>query len=77
MIADSKEELHRMAQRLGLRRSYFQEHATLWHYDLTPRKRDEAIKLGAIPITRKQMAERLRATRLARLERCKLIRDLG
>ena len=41
------EELHRFAERLGLRRSYFQPHRLLPHYDLTPSKRALAVKLGA------------------------------
>lgn len=41
------EELHRMAERIGLRRSYFQDHYLLPHYDLTPRKRLLALTLGA------------------------------
>jgi Protein of unknown function (DUF4031) len=44
------QELHAFARRLGLKRSWFQDHhsnARLWHYDLTPGKRAAALKLGA------------------------------
>jgi hypothetical protein len=48
MLTDgSKEELHAFAAKLGLSRSSFQEHATLWHYDLVPSKRLLALRLGA------------------------------
>jgi hypothetical protein len=45
---------------IGLKRSYFQPHATLAHYDLTPSKRAAAIRLGAKEIT---TAERLQKER--------------
>jgi hypothetical protein len=46
---DSLEELHSFAQKIGLKKAYFQHHK-LWfpHYDLTPAKRVLAIKQGAI-----------------------------
>jgi Protein of unknown function (DUF4031) len=40
------EELHQMAQRLGLRRAWFQA-GRLPHYDLTPSKRRLAVRFGA------------------------------
>ncbi len=56
LTATSKEELHAFAARLGLRRSYFQSASTrLWHYDITKSKRAQAIRLGAVPITGRQM----------------------
>src|SRR6266498_739314 len=47
MTDGSKEELHAFAAKLGLSRASFQEHATLWHYDLVPSKRQLAVRLGA------------------------------
>jgi hypothetical protein len=47
MTADTLEELHEMAEKLGLRR-WFQNTGTP-HYDLCKSKRLKAIKLGAIP----------------------------
>jgi hypothetical protein len=49
MTADTLEELHAMAERLGLRK-WFQNKTTP-HYDLCKSKREEAIKLGAISET--------------------------
>jgi hypothetical protein len=54
LTADTQEELHEFAARLGLRRSYFQpgtpaggKPSPLWHYDLTAGKRAQALRLGA------------------------------
>ncbi len=43
------EDLHRFAERLGLRRAWFQAELTpqLGHYDLTPALRARAVELGA------------------------------
>ncbi len=42
------EELHIMAESLGLRRSYLQKENKLFpHYDIIPNKRSQAIRLGA------------------------------
>ena len=40
-------ELHDFAGKLGLRRDWFQPHPSHPHYDLTARKRDAAMRLGA------------------------------
>lgn len=44
---ESLEELHKLAQQIGLRRSWFQSNSVLPHYDLTASKRSKAIKAGA------------------------------
>jgi hypothetical protein len=46
MIADTVAELHAMADRLGLKRSWFQGD----HYDIAIRKRTLAIQYGAVSI---------------------------
>lgn len=49
--ADTADELHAFATRLGLKRSWFQSkpgRPEYDHYDLTRNKRDLALKLGAI-----------------------------
>ncbi len=50
MVAESEQELHEFAARLGLSRSWFQNkhrNPLLWHYDLTANKRKQALRLGA------------------------------
>lgn len=61
MWADTPEELHTMADKLGLKRSWYHG----GHYNLRARKRTFALGLGAVPGTRqdlkvflKQRAER-------------------
>jgi hypothetical protein len=60
LTADTAEELHAFAQRLGLKRTWFQagRHP---HYDVTEGKRNRALQLGAQPITWREAAERARA----------------
>ncbi len=43
-------ELHALAARIGLRRAWFQDKASGAHYDVTDRKRVQAIAAGAHPI---------------------------
>jgi hypothetical protein len=51
------EELHLFAERLGLRRSYFQNHASVPHYDLSPTKRRLALSLGAVSVDSKTLVK--------------------
>lgn len=52
LTADTDEELHEFAARLGLRREWAQhmddEMQTMHHYDVTESKRKQAVKLGAV-----------------------------
>lgn len=52
LMADTDEELHAFAARLGLKRAWAQYPGT-WksHYDVTTTKRAEAIRLGAVPLS--------------------------
>lgn len=54
LLADTAEELHTMAARVGVARKWFQANARIPHYDLCKSKRELAIKFGAVPVTRKQ-----------------------
>jgi len=62
MVADTADELEAMARRLGLKLAWRQS-GTLLHYDLTASKRTLAIELGAISISPRLMAERVREAR--------------
>jgi len=59
-------ELHALAERIGLRRAWFQDAASYPHYDVTDRKRDDAITAGAVPITWRQTAAVIRRARTNR-----------
>ncbi|WP_431050049.1 DUF4031 domain-containing protein [Xanthomonas oryzae] len=52
LMADSLDELHEFAQRLGLRRNWFQDRASGAHYDITDAKREMALRIGAVPLSR-------------------------
>jgi hypothetical protein len=66
LTADSTEELHAFAERLGLDRWLFhQQHGRPWkdHYDVPEAKRRQAVGHGARPVTRREAAEMLREKR--------------
>ncbi len=63
LFADSDEELQDFAQKLGLKRSWHQDHTALSHYDLTEGKRKQAVRLGAIEVSSRQMAEHIARAR--------------
>ena len=72
MQADTLDELHTMAARLGMRREWFQSKpGRPWHdhYDLTQARRERAIALGAEVITWRDTARRNRRWRQQYLER--------
>lgn len=48
LIADTLDELHEFADKLGLHREWFQPSVNLPHYDISQSKRKLAIELGAI-----------------------------
>ena len=59
------EALHAVAQRIGMRRAWFQNKRAAPHYDLTPSRRQAAIEAGAIPVDRRRAVEIWRARRAA------------
>ena len=65
MTADSESELHSFAARLGLGRAAYQGNyarPALRHYDLTPGKRGQALRLGAVEVdARAHMLARVNA----------------
>lgn len=66
MVADTLDELHAMADQLGLKRSWFQvSRGGMPHYDICQSKREQAIRFGAIEIDRRKMVELIRRNREA------------
>lgn len=53
LFADSAEELHVFAAKIGLRRSWFQVHPSVNHYDLVPPRREAAVAADAIELDRR------------------------
>ena len=54
MLADSLDELHAMASKIGLKREWFQPKSTP-HYDVSLTKRKQALEQGAQEIDRAQV----------------------
>ena len=68
LTADSQEELHEFAARLGLKRSWFQpgrpvggNPGPFWHYDVTAGKRAQAVRLGALEVSARDMPVLMRS----------------
>lgn len=59
MVADSLQELHQMADRIGVARRHFQQPpaARLPHYDICKAKRAAAVQLGALEVSSKRIVE--------------------
>ena len=53
MLADTEEELHEMAERIGMRRSWFQGD----HYDVSKSKRALAVAAGAREVTSREIVD--------------------
>lgn len=63
MFADSEEELHEFAAKLGLRREWFQNKKHFPHYDIVGSKFKLALELGAQEINlREYLKNKLRAS---------------
>ncbi len=62
MLADTVQELHEMADKLHLQRSWFQCHSTP-HYDICKAKRKLAIQFGAVEADRKTVVGLIRSYR--------------
>lgn len=70
LIADTNEELHEFAAKLGMRRAWFQTDGDP-HYDLTASKRAAAVRLGAVELEDRPFHEKLKAWREAAVARLK------
>ena len=66
LIADSEEELHTFAARLGIGKSYFSDKKRKpgrAHYDITDAQRRRAVETGAIECNRSQFLKVINAKR--------------
>lgn len=64
MLADTVEELHEMADKIGLKRKWFQnEEGSTPHYDICQAKRMIALQNGAIEADRRKVVELIRKHR--------------
>jgi hypothetical protein len=63
MVADTLEELHAMADAIGIQRRWFQNDPDHPHYDIAQSKRALAVQHGAVEITSRQLVELIRKQR--------------
>lgn len=60
-----EDDLHEFAASIGLQRRWYQLVRTMPHYDLSPGRRLEAVRLGAIEVDRREVVEAIRSWREA------------
>lgn len=66
MIADSTQELLAMARKIGVADKWMQKRGSVYeHFDVCMAKRKLAVAAGAIEITQRQTALKIRAKRAA------------
>jgi hypothetical protein len=67
MLADTLEELHAMADTIGLARKHFQPLSTP-HYDVSQAYRQKAVRAGAVEINRRKTVQIIRKWREKQLQ---------
>lgn len=65
LLADTRDELHEMADNLDIPRRFFQDHPWRWHHDLPAHLRVRAVELGAQELTMHEVGALLRRRRAA------------
>jgi hypothetical protein len=66
LIADTDDELHQFAKQLGMKQAWFQtdpRRPYRSHYDVTEALRRQAITLGAVPVTWRDIGRMMRVRR--------------
>lgn len=69
LLANTEQELHEFAAKLGLRRSWYQRKGpndVAWHYDIVPTVRAKAIRLGAQEVNWQFVAQLMNRRRAER-----------
>jgi hypothetical protein len=67
MVADTLDELHAMAEKIGMKRDWFQDNKDHPHYDLSKTKRALAVQHGALEIDSRQLIQLIRRWRVERI----------
>ena len=68
MVADTLDELHAMADHIGVARRWFQRGSSHPHYDICKSKRALAVQAGAVEVDRKGLVDVMKRTRHLRTE---------
>lgn len=61
MIADSIDELHDMALKIGMRKEWFQANSSFPHYDIPLFRKKRALDFGAIEVSRRELVLKIKA----------------
>jgi hypothetical protein len=61
MAADSLDELHQMAQAIGVAKRHFQNKKGKPHYDICKQNKQKAIELGAMEVNDREIIKLYRA----------------
>ena len=69
MIADTLDELHTMADIIGVKRKWFQDKSSFPHYDICKAKRVIAVDHGAVEVDRRGLVEAMRRIRKSLLDK--------
>lgn len=64
LIADTVDELHVFARRIGMKRAWFQNGSRLPHYDLNENRRRIAVREGAVELDRRGFVDKTRELRV-------------
>lgn len=65
MIADTIDELHSMAEAIGMKREWYQK-LSFPHYDVAKGRKQKALKLGAAEISRRELVLKMRELRASK-----------
>ena len=76
MIADTVAELHVMAEKIGMKREWFQP-LSRPHYDLSKTRRIEAVKLGSIEVDRREFVAVMKRQMPVWVEEFRVARENG
>lgn len=60
MLADTEQELHSMADKIGVKRKWFQSKSSYPHYDICLSKKKLAIKFGAVEKSTKEIIQMMK-----------------
>lgn len=69
MWSPDLDELHAMADKIGLNRKWFQDKSSFLHYDVSLSLRGKAVSFVAVEITMKELAQMVRDHKLQLIAR--------
>ena len=79
MLADTPEELHAMADKIGMKRQWYQspDKASFPHYDLSLSRRKLAVENGAKELTRQELSAYMKQVKAHLIANCQTWQSSG